>query len=106
MSKLHYARKVLGLAAATGLSLLLFSTGASAHARVDWAVNVGAPIYAAAPVVYVAPRPRLVAVAPVVYVRPYGHSRQYWREREWQRRHWSQRHWHERHGYRHDYYGR
>ena len=91
-----------------GAAMLLTTQAAMAHGRVDWSVNIGAPVAFAAPPVVYAPnppvvvygQPRYVYRAPVQvveYGRPYyGYSEREWRER--QRREYYYRH-HHHHGH-------
>ena len=90
-----------------GAAMLLTSQAAMARERIDWSVNIGAPVaFAAPPVVYspnppvvVYGQPRYVYRAPVEvveYNRPYhGYREREWRER--QRREYYYRHHHRHH---------
>ena len=94
-----------------GAAMLLTTQAAMAHDRIDWSVNIGAPVaFAAPPVVYspnppvvVYGQPRHVYRAPVQvveYGRPYygyGYREREWRER--QRREYYYRHHHHYRGY-------
>ncbi len=96
-----------------GMVLMVCSSSAMAHGRVDWSVSIGAPIYAAPPVVYAAPpvvyeyeepAPVVYRVpAPVVRYQPYyaypdyGYRDPYWRRHEWREHEWREHEWREHH---------
>ncbi|MGZ3253349.1 MAG: hypothetical protein ACXU7D_03490 [Burkholderiaceae bacterium] len=92
----------------TGTALMLCSTAAMAHDRVNWSVSIGAPVYYPPPVVY-APPPvvyeepvRVYQPAPVVRYAPqpyyaYGYRDPDWRRHEWREHEWREHHRHHDH---------
>jgi hypothetical protein len=93
-------KKILMTAAGlmTGATLMLCSSSAMAHGRVDWSVSIGVPAYAPPPVVYAAPPVVYEAPVPVVRYRPqpyyvypaYGYRDPYWRHRAWREHEWRE----------------